>query len=40
VNAEVDVFTAVVGLLVLAGNTSTSAFIQKPEAAIAVLKSS
>jgi hypothetical protein len=39
--AEVDVFSAVVGLLVTnkpttAGNTTTSAFVRKPEAATAV----
>jgi hypothetical protein len=41
-NVEVDMFSAVVGLLVgankltMAENTSTSTFIRKPEAAIAV----
>jgi len=38
VNVEVEVFTALVGLLVptTAENTSTSTLIQKPEAATAV----
>jgi hypothetical protein len=41
-NVDVDVFSAVVGLLVptnkltTAENTSTSTFIRKPEAAMAV----
>jgi len=36
-NVEVEVFSAVVGLLVTtAENTSTSTFIRKPEAATAV----
>jgi hypothetical protein len=40
-NVEVEVFSAVVGLLVTnklntAENTSTSTFIRKPEAAMAV----